>query len=220
MNMPTENGGYPNYDPIGRGRFWQNRAFFEQQARQRGEVTRDPAARDSDPMRAATDPTLIWMLSLPVDEVRSPRTSDGRPWEIEHSGTQQQWGRALKAAGFSASDANRLTDAVEPSKLMDLTPLHHAFEDAYANRGGNRADIAGNRFLGTQAADDRQLRPLGRMSEDTLREIVRMIELNPTRYNFEQNDKTRELKVELQKEITQLGLSLPSRLNDGKAIIR
>jgi len=217
IDMPTENSRYPNYDPIGRGRYWQNRAFFERQARQRSEVTRNPDDRNFDPMRAATDGTLDWMLSLSVDEVRSPSTSERGPsrrkrvWELEHSGTQQQWRKVLIVAGFSASDANRLTGAADPSGLMEVTPLQHAFFDAEANAGGDRADGTGRRFSGTQDADERQRRPLVYMSDDALREIIRMIQLNPARYNFEQNDRTHELRAALQQEIALRGLnsSLP-----------
>ncbi len=170
IDMPEPDGTYPKWDKA-RARFWRNRASFELDARRSGARARTPNA--SDPITAMSDADLEAMRDTATSKVRSPRDPvTGVAAEIEHFGVQQQVGRWLQDAGFPGNDARRITGVADPTRLLEVSPVEHAFFDAQAHGFGvQRADPTGRMWQGTPSADPRVQRPLVFMHDADLAEI-------------------------------------------------
>jgi hypothetical protein len=208
VDMPTATGEYPRYDagPLqdrGRNRFWRNRAHFELEARARGDARHDP--NSSDPIRRLPDADLQAMRNTgnsPPDPHQA-----GRVVELEHAGVPQRVRKWLERLGFTAEEASRLTGASDPGALLEATRLEHGFFDVEAWKfGGYRADVAGQRWAGTAAADVRAQRPLAGLSDATITRVVQ--QARARNLNFNQNDSTRKLRDALRAEINARGLSV------------
>jgi hypothetical protein len=101
--------------------------------------------------------------------------------EIEHFGVPQRVGRWLERAGFSPSDARQLSGVTDPSRLLDLSPVEHAFFDAGAHGFGSlRADPTGARWADTPWADPRVANPLEFMTDSEIAEIIHRARTNPS----------------------------------------
>jgi hypothetical protein len=194
--MPSPSGEYPLYD-VARGRWWKNRAHFELQRRGADPTyRRDPNSQD--PIRRRSDAELGDLRA----SGRSPadHTRPGRVFELEHSGVPQRVRDWLQALGFSKREASQLTRVSNPGDLMEVNPLEHAFFDAEAwNFGSQRADIAGQRWPGTQAADIRLQRPLISMDDATLTRIVN--EARQRGFDWNATDRTRQLRDAVRSEV-------------------
>jgi hypothetical protein len=208
---------YPDYNSYGRPRYWRNRAHFELESRRRTGRAADPDS--SDPISAMSDADLQALRNRPNGQVRSPRNRLGQVIELEHSGVPQRVATALTELGLSASEARRLTGASDPGNLMDVTPLEHAFFDAYAqymdagaaqpqrlNRG--RVDASGQTFAHTLTADERIQRPLSALSDGQVRGLVDLIGQRGLAPNFGRSHRTQNLRNWLRREIRERGLTV------------
>jgi len=181
------------------GRFWRNRADIELKLRAQG--TRDVNPNSTDPISAMSEADLITLRGTPTGDVRSPRDpSTGRAMEIEHLGVAQRIGARLEQVGFSASEARRLSGAASPKNLLDVSPVEHAFFDAYARR----VDPSGNTWDLTGQSDSRLGRPLEFMSDEAIAEIVIRGNTDP-RINLSASS---DLAAALRVEISARGLPL------------
>jgi Domain of unknown function (DUF4157) len=208
IDMPDAKGQYPTFDTA-RSRYWRNRAHFELEARARGAVKQD-ATNPDDPIRVLSDAELRSIR----DTGKTPRhPTSNRKMELEHSGVPQRVEKWLGQLGFSASEARRIAQVSNPQSLLEVDPLQHAFFDAIAESfGAQRADVAGVRWSGTQAADVRLTRPLAPMSDAQIMEIAQSAVAK--NYNFNKNDATRRLRDALLAEI--ILRQLPITLGPGK----
>lgn len=179
IDMPDARGNYPKWDTA-RPRFWRNRAAAELEARGTGSRARNP--QSTDPISAMSDADLEDLRDTATSRVRSPRSATtGKAAEIEHFGVQQQVGRWLQDAGFDANDARRITGVADPYRLMDVSPVEHAFFDAEAHGFGRlRADPWGDMWQGTPTADPRVNDPLTFMRDSELTEIANKAASDPS----------------------------------------
>ena len=206
IDMPDSSGISPTYEGAGRGRIWRNRAAFELVARAQGKREYRPSS--SDPISAMSDAELTVLRDTPTSSVRSPVDPiTGRPWEIEHFHIQQRVGDWLVDAGFDPSTARRLSLAVHPSNLLEVSQVEHAFWDAAAAKWAHRADPSGRTWGQTWWADIRATRPLYYMSNDVLGEIVSRANANPAI----KLNKAPELLRALRAEIVTRGVPLTIR---------
>jgi len=125
----------------------------------------------------------------------------GRTMELEHSGVPQRVEAWLQELGFSSAESRQLAEVSNPAALLEVSAAEHAFFDVFAWRfGSQRADIVGDRWSGTTAADIRLRRPMEPMSDATITRIVQ--EAQQRRFNFDQNAQTQQLRAALRAEIT------------------
>jgi hypothetical protein len=202
IDMPGRDG-YPTFGTA-RGRYWSNRAHFELEARSAGTARRLPDSQD--PIQRLSDADLVAIR----DSGRAPPAPNlpGRTMELEHIGVPQRIRNWLEALGFKAEEARRLTEVSNPAALLEVTPPEHAFFDAEAwGFGERRADAAGQRWSGTQAADPRVTRPLIDMSDDTILEIERLA--RGRNYDFTANPGARSIRAALEAEIRARNLTVP-----------
>jgi hypothetical protein len=203
-NMP-EAGEQPGYNEKVRERYWRNRAYYELEARKNGTAKWDPSSKD--PIRVLSDEKLEQMrdkkpfVGVPNDPV------SGRPMELEHSGAQQLVERRLRDAGFPRDEAILLSGTNDPRSLWEVTPLEHAFWDAWAHSFGRlRADPTGLMWEFTRLGDPRFERPLQPLTDAKIRAIVETVKARG--YDLNANESARQLRgwLETENTIRNLGL--------------
>ena len=197
IDMPNSRGVYPAYETA-RSRHWRNRAHFELEARNRGEVVQ--SLDSADPFRRLSNPQLadIRTSGASPPDPRFP----GRVVEIEHGGSPQRVRDWLEEFGFTREESRRLAEVSNPAHLMEVTPLEHAFFDAEAwSFGSQRADVVGMRWPGTVAADIRVQRPLFHMRDATIHQIIEAA--SQPRFSF---SRAPQLRVALVREVAERGL--------------
>ncbi len=217
IDMPNTKGEYPDWNGVGRERFWKNSA--DRELKMRG-PSGGPEPGSVDPLKAASNDELRDMLSkgtAPPDPM-----FPGRKFEVEHAGVPQRVVGMLtdlmggKSTPGAVSTARRLAGVSDPSQLMEVSRVEHAFFDAYAHTlfpGTSRArvnplrfDIEGKAWGSTLLGDVRVARPLERMNEATLRTIIDRA--TSEGLDFGRTAKTRALRDAINLEITARGLSL------------
>ena len=203
IDMPETDGTYPKWDDA-RPRFWRNRAALELEGRATGSRAQDP--NSTDPISSMSDQDLATLRDTPSSRVRAPReVGTGRAMEVEHFGVQQQVRGWLEDAGFSESDAGRITGAADPNSLMSVSRVEHAFFDAGAHGFGRfRADPNGAMWADTPWADERVADPLIYMEDARIVEIVNAARANPL-INLANSP---DLLAALRAEIAKRGLSI------------
>ena len=204
IDMPGRDG-YPTFDTA-RGRYWSNRAHFELEARKTGASRRLPGSQD--PIQRLSDADLEAIKQSRRGNVPPAPNMPGRTMELEHSGVPQRVRDWMEALGFKAEEARRLTEVSNPAALLEVEPFEHAFFDAEAwGFGSQRADVSGQRWSGTEAADARVQRPLIDMSDARILEIERLAQAR--NLNFNANPGTRSLRAALDAEIQARNLTVP-----------
>lgn len=212
INMPDLDGKYPDYNNVARGRYWKNRAFFEQQAREAGTAADATAL---DPVRRMNKAELESLLSsghAPADPSHA-----GRVMELEHTGVPQRVVKMISALGGDfARDARQLAEVSDPRFLLESTPLEHAFHDTFAHSfhppgrppvvNPRRADAAGRAWKDTDLGDLRPGRPLGRMSDGNLLQLIERARREAA--DFNRTPATRQLRDAINSEIQLRGLQV------------
>jgi hypothetical protein len=210
IDMPNINNAYPSYDTA-RKRHWMNRAKGEMDARAAG-VGQDLTS--TDPVSRLGDPALQKMLkdgTAPPDPFHP-----GRKIELEHSGVPQRVVNMINDLGGDfAANKLRLAGVSDPRMLFEVTPLEHAFFDYYAHTSHipgrapvinpSRADISGKAWALTPTSDLRSVRPLERMSDETLLDLIK--QARDAKANFNRTANTRALRDAINNEISQRGLA-------------
>jgi hypothetical protein len=211
INMPDINGNYPTYN-MARKRYWMSRANAEKNARAGG------AAQDAtsqDPISRLSDSDLDGIFkkgNSPPDPFDPTRVV-----ELEHVGVPQRVAEWIGDLGPSYQRTGmQLAEVSDPARLLEVTPFEHAFHDTFAHTSRipgrpavvnpKRADITGWTWRHTALGDARDVRPLERMSDETLRELIARTAFA----NFNQTPKTQALKAAINDEILlrKLGVQL------------
>ena len=217
IDMPSVRGQYPTY-ATARGRYWRNRAFYELQLRRQGRSVHDPTDV-IDPMRGLTDTQLQTIVDTGTAKVRSPEVPHGAPdrigrarrevMELEHHGVPQRVRNWLVDIGYTREEARRLTRVSSPESLQEMTPIEHAFNDAIANTFPSRADATHQHFRHSDLGDNRMGRPLSRMDDATIRQILHDLNTNQN-LNLSQSSKLRDaLRLEIRERPSLSDLSPP-----------